>query len=128
MGRKGFTLIELLIVIIIIGVLAAVGIPVLRGYIDEARYAEADAALGAILTAQRVYHAKHNTYASKDFQLRQDGGFDANDASSRYFEVSKYRLVKVTNNAFIAKIPGIIGGDMDNHFATIDQDGDITHN
>ena len=48
---RGFTLIELLIVILIVGVLAAVATPLYLGYIKDAKTAEAKAVAGALWTA-----------------------------------------------------------------------------
>ena len=48
---RGFTLIELLIVILIVGVLAAVATPLYLGYIKDAKTAEAKAVVGALWTA-----------------------------------------------------------------------------
>ena len=53
----GFTLIELLIIILIVGILAAIAIPVYRGRIDAAKWAEGKAMMGTIATALRVYHS-----------------------------------------------------------------------
>jgi prepilin-type N-terminal cleavage/methylation domain-containing protein len=49
--QSGFTLIELVIVIVIIGILAAVAIPRLTGVSDEARISTNTAVLGALKSA-----------------------------------------------------------------------------
>jgi len=62
MGRKGFTLVEVLIVIIIIGILAAIGIPQFAANIEKAKGGEARAGLGFIQTAEKIYYAENDTY------------------------------------------------------------------
>jgi len=54
----GFTLIELMVVIFIIGILSAVSIPMMRGRMDSAKWAEGRAAAGSIRTAARAYCAE----------------------------------------------------------------------
>jgi type IV pilus assembly protein PilE len=62
--EKGFTLIELLIVIVIVGILAAVAIPTYRGYTQRGRRADAKAALEQLRAAQEVFRAERGRYAN----------------------------------------------------------------
>ena len=64
--RKGFTLLELMIVVAIVGVLAAVALPLYTEYMKKARTAEAKANVGDIRVAQLAYY---------DDDLGGDGNF-----------------------------------------------------
>lgn len=55
--RKGFTLVELMVVILIVGILATVSVPILRGRLDSAKWVEAKTSAGAVKTAVRTYIA-----------------------------------------------------------------------
>ncbi len=57
-SQSGFTLIELIIVIVVIGILAAVAIPKLSGMTDEANKAKNTAVLGALKSSWIIAFAK----------------------------------------------------------------------
>ncbi|MBU0759924.1 MAG: prepilin-type N-terminal cleavage/methylation domain-containing protein [Candidatus Omnitrophica bacterium] len=57
MNKKGFTLIELIMVIVILGILAAVAIPKFVGLQDEAKQASCDGNLAAVRSALSAYYA-----------------------------------------------------------------------
>jgi len=53
-NEAGFTLMELIVVVLIVGILAAVGVPLYLGYVRDSRLAEAKALAGAALTAAQA--------------------------------------------------------------------------
>jgi type IV pilus assembly protein PilA len=63
-NRKGFTLIELLIVVVIIGILAAIAIPKFANTKEKAVVASMKSDLRNLVTAQEGFFSDNNTYAT----------------------------------------------------------------
>jgi type IV pilus assembly protein PilA len=61
-NRKGFTLIELLIVVVIIGILAAIAIPKFAATKDKAKLAAVKSDLRNIETAEEAYFSDNQVY------------------------------------------------------------------
>src|SRR5947209_6186951 len=80
-SRKGFTLVELAVVIVVIGVLAAFGVPRFIKSVERTKASEAFAYLSAVRAAQERYHAHQGTYCStmSDLEIKV--------ISPRYFSV-----------------------------------------
>lgn len=53
-GNQGFTLIELLIVVLIVGILAAVATPLYLGYVKDAKLTEGKSIAGSVWTAAQA--------------------------------------------------------------------------
>jgi type IV pilus assembly protein PilA len=69
-NRKGFTLIELLIVVVIIGILAAIAIPKFASTKEKAYVTAMKSDLRNMLTAEESYFSDYGTYASNTSDLK----------------------------------------------------------
>jgi type IV pilus assembly protein PilA len=80
-SRKGFTLVELAVVIVIIGVLAAFGVPKFLTSVERSKASEAFSYLSAVRDAEERYLAQQGVYATTLSQL------DISVPSPKYFTV-----------------------------------------
>ena len=75
-NRKGFTLIELLIVVVIIGILAAIALPKFSSARERAYYSALKSDLKSLASAQEIYYSKNLSYTDDEAVL----GFTASQA------------------------------------------------
>ncbi|MBW3533917.1 MAG: prepilin-type N-terminal cleavage/methylation domain-containing protein [Gemmatimonadetes bacterium] len=73
--NKGFTLIELLIVVVIIGILAAIAIPKFSATREKAYFAAMKSDLKNLASQQEIYYSDHYTYSATAADL----GFVSSD-------------------------------------------------
>jgi prepilin-type N-terminal cleavage/methylation domain-containing protein len=79
--RRGFTLVELAVVVVIIGVLAAFGVPRFLQSVERSKASEAFGYLAAMRSAQERYQAREGTYAENA------GDLDIDYSPPKYFDV-----------------------------------------
>ena len=71
--HRGVTLMELMVVMAILGILAAVGIPTYRNYMIRTNRAEAKIALLQLQTAQEKFYMQNNTFTDNISDASPDG-------------------------------------------------------
>jgi type IV pilus assembly protein PilE len=120
-SRAGLTLIELLMVIVIVGVLAAIAVPMYSGYMQRARRADAKTALEQVRAAQEMWRAEKGQYctaANAEATLRTTMGAPATTVSNYY----TWSFTVKTATAFTAQATAI-GSQVSDGNLTINQDG-----
>jgi prepilin-type N-terminal cleavage/methylation domain-containing protein len=113
--RNGFTLVELAVVIVIIGVLAAFGVPRFLKSVERSKAAEAFAYLTTVRAAQERYQARQGTYASDLTQL------DIEMQTPKYFSVGTCTATEATWSLTLTRLTGSSGYGQ--YTVTYTQDG-----
>ncbi|MBR6421468.1 prepilin-type N-terminal cleavage/methylation domain-containing protein [bacterium] len=85
MRKKGFTLIELMIVVAIIGVLAAVAIPLYNGYTNRAKRVEAEEQLMTLAAAEEDYFNTYRQYTKDKTVLTKYYGVEFGGAGNKHY-------------------------------------------
>lgn len=84
--KKGFTLIEIMVVVIIVGILAALATGNYGKLVEKGRGAEARKILGMIRNQQAAYYFENNKYTSDLTELQMgDLPTSGGTGNSRYF-------------------------------------------
>ncbi len=94
-NTSGFTMVELLVVLVIIGILAAVATPIFLGNTQKAKASEAVATMSLIRQAQRDYFINNNSYITSisDISKTAPNGLNIDTGVTQYFGNDAYTVV-----------------------------------
>jgi general secretion pathway protein G len=113
-GQRGFTLIELMVVIVILGILAAIIAPRIIGRTDEAKVTKAKVQIRNFETALKMYKLDNGTYPTTEqglealIQKPSVGVIPKNWREGGYLEMNKVPLDS-WGNKYVYLSPGSHG-------------------
>jgi prepilin-type N-terminal cleavage/methylation domain-containing protein len=100
-NKKAFSLIELLVVVLIIGILAAIALPQYYKAMRRAKAAELISLIKAVAGAQDVYYLTHGTYALnfEHLDMLIPGARISAGANEDYFKIKDFEIAIKNNGA-----------------------------
>ncbi|MDQ0188307.1 prepilin-type N-terminal cleavage/methylation domain-containing protein [Alicyclobacillus cycloheptanicus] len=104
----GFTLIEMVAVVVIIGILAAVAIPITLNAVNNSKYSAEEATLATMQTALEEYAQENNQYPAPDELQNALSAYAAGVSTSDVWgQPIQYNA---TGDGYILYAPGPSGG------------------
>ena len=127
-SRKGFTLIELMIVVVIIGILAALAIPRFMQATTKSKQSEAKQLLKQIYTMQRTYRQANGLYGDNGVSAAAGGAaiqtFPQIGVEVMEGNIYQYDIVAAANT-FTATATANLDDDATVDTWTMDQNGNL---
>jgi len=114
-SKRGFTLIELMIVVVIIGILAALAIPRFMRATTKAKQSEAKQILKQIYVMEHAYRQEYNSYAC-DGETQSAGGAFATIGVEVMSSARYTYAITADSNSFTATAEANLDDDV-----TVDQ-------
>jgi type IV pilus assembly protein PilE len=122
MNEKGFSLMEIMIVVVIVGILAAVAIPAYTGYMTRTRRAEAITALETVALYEEKNFALSNQYDTLANIIANQGLLNPNADANRNYDVGV--SVRAGGAGFVAEARPVAGSPQDGDLVfAIDNNG-----
>lgn len=122
--NRGFTLIELMIVVVVIGVLAAIALPAYQNYAKQARRADAKTSLFEVQLAQEKYRANNSTFTTDMTELGYAGATNQ-PSKEGYYILDIPSAASTSAYTITAQPTGIQTGDDCGTFTvTVDNSGE----
>ena len=94
-NSTGFTMVELMVVVLIVGILAAVMVPLMSERADASKWSEAKVTMGSIATAVRAYAAEKGNDGVSGTPSFSDLGISSAELDGAYFTNQCYSISNV---------------------------------
>jgi prepilin-type N-terminal cleavage/methylation domain-containing protein len=119
-AERAFTLVEMLIVLVIMGILAAISIPAYSKHVSKAKQSDAKSQLVAIQQGQEIYKFQNGKYATHAQRANISGWRETVGPYT-------FSITAQTDSTFAAQAAGNIDSDATIDTWTINQDGTLTN-